>query len=157
MRGIVILVPTPNNESQLPLSNQESPPFIIQLVDWLLEQIFVSTSSSSLKIHFPIWLAHSQKFMYLQDAIYIRGHMVWDLKNNLWDFSQRRKNSIVLFGVTLPNFCQDFKKYIDDGFLIPCWHNGKNFTLASASHMSADTPTPSIALGSISKAINQNI
>jgi hypothetical protein len=37
---------------------------------------------------------------------------------------------VELLGIDLPDFCQTFQKYIDDGTLIPGWHWGQNFRLA---------------------------
>jgi hypothetical protein len=60
--------------------------------------------------------------------------MEWDLDNCTWRFSQRHHNGTELFGTTLPNFCQDFQKYIDDGTLVPGWQGIKNFQIIGPTH-----------------------
>jgi hypothetical protein len=73
----------------------------------------------------------------------------------LWRFSQRRKNGVELFGVDLPNFCQDFQKYIDGGSLVPGWHSGKSFLVAGSScHISATDLKSLIPPGSPLKAFH---
>lgn len=75
--------------------------------------------------------------MYLSQGVYLKGTMDWNLDTNMWHFSQCHKNGTELFGVDLPNFCNDFQKYIDDGMLIPGWHSGKSFSVAgSTRHVS---------------------
>jgi len=75
----------------------------------------------------------------------------------MWRFSQHCKNTVDLFGVDLPNFCQDFQQYIDDGSLVPGWHSGKSFSIAgSTSHISASTLMSLGAPGSNIKAFHKN-
>jgi hypothetical protein len=57
--------------------------------------------------------------MYLHKGIYKKGYMEWDLDRTIWRFSQHHKNGIEIFGINLPNFCQHFQQFIDDGTLIP--------------------------------------
>lgn len=93
--------------------------------------------------------------MYLHKGVYKKGIMEWDLDNSTWRFSQRRRNGTELFGVSLPNFCQSFQKYIDDGTLIPGWHGGNNFTPAGIfQHVSATGLHCSLTPGSLSKALH---
>jgi hypothetical protein len=63
--------------------------------------------------------------MYLKDGIYFKGAMEWSLDETSWRFSHRQKNGTELFGILLPNFCNEFQKYIDDGTILPGWHSGK--------------------------------
>jgi len=98
MRGLVISVPLPLSENQIPLSNQESPPYVIRLVDgsihWvtyeLMEDIVLSPSASTLS--FPSWMSNNQKVVYLRDGTYLKGIMEYDLDNSVWRFSQRKRN-----------------------------------------------------------------
>jgi hypothetical protein len=61
------------------------------------------------------------------------------------------KNGTELFGILLPNFCNEFQKYIDDGTIL----SGKNFTNAgSTRHVSAHTLTSSTPPGSVLKALH---
>jgi len=86
MLGDIISVPIPMSPSQLPLSDRDSPPYTIKLVDGcihevspdFLEKIVVPPSPSSSKILFPTWLGHSQKVMFLHDGMYLKGYMEWD-------------------------------------------------------------------------------
>jgi hypothetical protein len=161
MRGTVSSVPLPSNDSQLPLSDQTAPPYTIRLVDGsthtvspdFLETIISHHVPTSTKISFPTWLGNLQKVMYLHNGTYLKGHMAWDLDNLVWRFSQRRRNGVEIFGADLPNFCQDFQKYLDDGILIPGWHGGSNFTpIGITRHLSADTLSCFLAPGSLSRA-----
>jgi hypothetical protein len=95
--------------------------------------------------------------MYLHEGIYVKGVMEWCLDNNTWRFRHRQKNGSEILGITLPNFCQDFQKYINDGTIIPGWHTGKMFTLAgSTCHVSATNLTSIAPPGSVIKALHQN-
>jgi hypothetical protein len=162
MRGIVISVPLNNNASQLPVNDATSPPCIVRTVDGLthrvspdyLASIVNGPTNASNKISFPSWLGHSQKVMYLHEGLYKKGIMEWDLDHSLWRFSQKRHNGIEIFGIDLPDFCQRFQQYIDDGTLVPGWHGGQNFRLAGISrHISASTLQCPIPLGSVTKAL----
>lgn len=162
MRGTVISVPIPSNHSQLLMSDTDASPYVLRLVDGSIHKVSLdflasivdSPSSTSNKIRFPTWLGNSQKVMYLKDGVYVKGHMEWDIDNSIWRFSQRRRNGTELFGVTLPNFCLSFQRYIDDGTLLPGWHGGKNFYLAGlSSHVSATDLKCLIPPGSVNKAL----
>jgi len=137
MRGTVISVPVPNTPSQLPCSDADSPPYVIRLVDRsshrisplmmanIVDQNCIGSNVAS--IHFPSSLRESQKVMFLKDGQYVKGIMEYDLDNTTWRFSQQRRNGVELWGVSLPNFAQNFQKYIDDGSVIPGWHNKGRF------------------------------
>ncbi len=162
MRGTVISVPISSSNAQLPLTDDDAPPYVIRLVDGsvhkvspeFLMSIVTDHISESPKICFPSWLGNSQKVMFLHDGIYKKGFMEWDLDNSTWRFSQRRRNGTEIFGTTLSNFCQTFQQYIDDGSLIPGWHGGQNFHLAGVSrHISASTLHSLIPPGSVTKAL----
>jgi hypothetical protein len=165
MRGIVISVPISSSQHGLPTSDKDASPYIIKLVDGSIHQVspdamdeFVTTTSiSTNKIRFPSWLGNYQKVLYLHNGTYTKGVMEWCLDNNTWRFSHQRKNGSEIFGVTLPNFCLDFQKYIDDGSIIPGWHSGKTFTITSSSHhvsaMNLQSLTPP---GSVVKALHSN-
>jgi hypothetical protein len=72
--------------------------------------------------------------------------MEWDLDNSIWR---------QFFGATLPNFCQTFQRYIDDGTLIPGWHGGENFHTAGLSqHVSANDLKCLIPPGSVTKGLH---
>jgi hypothetical protein len=95
--------------------------------------------------------------MYLHNGRYIKGVMEWCLDDSNWHFSHRCKNGSEIFGVTLPNFCLDFQKYIDDGSIIPGWHSGKTFTIAGSSqHVSATNLQSLMLPGSVVKALHRN-
>jgi len=162
MRGIVISVPISTPTSQLPLSDGDAPPYTIRLVDGsthkvspdFMDKIQAVESSNKNGFTFPSWLGHSQKVMYLHNGTYVKGNMEWDLDNSTWHFSLCWCNGVEIFGINLPDFCQNFQKYIDDGSIIPGWHGGSNFTLAgSASHVSAGNLLCHIPPGSLSKAL----
>jgi hypothetical protein len=118
MRGTVILVPISPSNAHFPISDADSPPYVIRLVDGsvhkvspeFLESIVTENNATSSKICFPSWLGNLQKVMYLHEGTYKKGFMEWDLDKSIWRFSQRRRNGTELFGTTLPNFCQDFQK-----------------------------------------------
>jgi hypothetical protein len=125
MRGSVISVPLPLSENQIPLSDQESPPYVIHLVDGsihqvtyeLMEDIVLSPSASTLS--FPSWMSNNQKVVYLRDGTYLKGIMEYDLVSSVWHFSQRKRNGDEIWGTTIPHLARDFQLYIDDGTLIP--------------------------------------
>ncbi len=76
--------------------------------------------------------------MFLYDGTYKKGMMEWDLDNSTWRFSQIHCKGTELFGLSLPEFCQTFRKYIDDGTIVCGWYGGMNFHLAgSTRHVSA--------------------
>lgn len=78
------------------------------------------------------------KVMFLYDGTYKKGMMEWDLDNSTWRFSQIHCKGTELFGLSLPEFCQTFQKYIDDGTIVCGWYGGMNFHLAgSTRHVSA--------------------
>jgi len=103
IRGTVISVPVPSSPSQLPLSSDDSPPYIIQLVDGsihrvsplLMEDIVVTPPPKS-GISFPKWLGADQKVMFLKDGTYSKGYMEYDLDARKWRFSNRRRNGTEL-------------------------------------------------------------
>jgi hypothetical protein len=106
----------------------------------LLEQFITTPSSSNYKIRFPSWLGNNQKVMFLKDGLYVKGVMEWSLDENTWRFSHHCKNTVEIFGIALPDFCQDFRKYIDDSTILPGWQSGKTFSIAgSTHHVSANT------------------
>jgi len=122
-----------------------------------MDDFVTTTSISNNKIKFPSWLGNHQKVMYNHNGTYIKGVMEWCLDNNTWRFSHRRKNGSEIFGVTLPNFCLDFQKYIDDGSIIPGWHSGKTFTITGSSHHVSATNLQSLTPpGSVVKALHRN-
>jgi len=95
--------------------------------------------------------------MYLRDGLYIKGVMEWSLDEHNWRFSQHCRNCVEIFGIVLPNFCQDFQKYINDGSIIPGWHSGKSFTHAgSTCHASANQLQSITPPGSVVKALHQH-
>jgi hypothetical protein len=95
--------------------------------------------------------------MYLHQGTYLKSTMEWNLDSNMSQFSQHRKNGLELFGANLPNYCQDFKKYINDGTLVPGWHSSKSFLIAgSSSHVSATNLKSLIPPGSTFKALHQH-
>jgi hypothetical protein len=127
MRGMVISVPIPHPQSGIPLSAQEASPYTIRLIEGSIHQVspallekFVTTSSSSTsKIKFPSWLGNNQKVMYLRDGLYVKGVMELSLDEHNWRFCQCCRNGVKNFVIVLPNFCDDFQKYINDGSIIP--------------------------------------
>lgn len=138
MRGTVISVPRPNNNTQLPHSDANASPYEIRLVYGsihkispdFLESIMSLKTSVPNKISFPIWLGNSQKVIFLYDGTYVKDVMEWDLDNFTWHFSQCCGNGTEIFGITLLIFFQSFQTYIDDGTLIPGWNGGEGtFTL----------------------------
>jgi hypothetical protein len=162
MRGTVISVPINNTTSQLPINDADCPPYVIRLIDGSIHKVspdYLATivndnHNPQNKICFPTWLGNSQKVTYCHDGTYIKGYMEWDLDNHTWRFSQRRKNGTELFGVTLPDFCISFQKYIDDGTILPGWHGGNNFRIAGISrHVSANNLHCIIPPGSLNKAM----
>jgi len=168
MRGTVISVPVPNTPSQLPRSDAESPPYVIRLVDGTTHRVSplmmddivapYCRDSANPSIQFPSWLRDSQKVMFLKDGQYVKGIMEYDLDNTTWRFSQQRRNGVELWGVAFPNFAQNFQKYIDDGSIIPGWHNKGRFqpsfvSLGSAGHISAAGLSSPIPPGSLTKAM----
>jgi len=102
MRGTVISVPIPSTTSQLPSSDADCSPYVIRLVDGSIHRVTplimddivapYHRSSSSPSLVFPSWMRDSQKVMYLKDGVYIKGVMEFDLDNDVWRFSQRRRN-----------------------------------------------------------------
>jgi hypothetical protein len=165
MRGTVISIPIPKVNSRLPMTDNTASPYVIRLVDGSIHQvspdtmdlIVVPSSITSQKLRFPSWLGANQRVMYLSQGTYLKGTMEWNLDSRMWRFSQRRKNGTELFGVDLPNFCQDFQHYIDDGSLVPGWHTGKSFSIAGASsHVSASTLISLVPPGSTVKALHKN-
>jgi len=97
----------------------------------LIEKFVTTSSSSTYKIKFLSWLGNNQKVMYLKDGLYVKGVMEWNLDEHNWRFSQCHQNGVEIFGIILPNFSQEFQKYIDDGSIIPGWHSGKNFRVSA--------------------------
>lgn len=92
--------------------------------------------------------------MFLHNGSYVKGFMEWDLDNSSWRLSQRRHNGTELLGIDLPDFCQNFQKYIDDGSIVPGWHGGQNFRIAGqARHISASTLQHLNPPGSVTKAL----
>jgi hypothetical protein len=92
--------------------------------------------------------------MYLHDGVFIKGFMEWDLDKSMWRFSQRHHNRVEIFGADLPDFCQNFQQYIDDGTLVPGWHGNQNFCIAGqVRHISASALKCLIPPGSASKAL----
>ena len=170
MRGSVISVPLPLHEHQIPLSDQESPPYVIRLVDGsihrvtydLMEDIVISPNLSSSTISFPSWMSNNQKVMYLRDGTYIKGIMEFDLDNSSWRFSQRKRNGDEIWGTTIPHLARDFQLYIDDGTLVPGWHTQTHFLqsthtpIACANHVSASGLLSSCAPGSALKAFHSS-
>jgi len=123
----------------------------------VLEILVTLAPTGNNKIRFPSWLRNHQKVMYLHEGLYVKGVIEWCLNNHSWRFSQRRKNGSEIFGVTLPQFCQDFQKYIDDGTIIPGWHSGKTFTVAgSTRHVSAGNLISIVPPGSAVKALHNS-
>ncbi len=140
MRGMVISVPISSPTAQLPLSDGDAPPYTIKLVDGSIHKVspdfmdtIVSFPADKQGFTFPSWLGHSQKVMYLHNGTYLKGVMEWDLDNSTWHFSQCHRNGVEIFGITLPDFCQNFQKFIDDGTLIAGWHGGTNFHLVGVA------------------------
>ncbi len=58
-------------------------------------------------------------------------------------------------GVALPNFAQDFQRFVKDGSLIPGWHKQGHFhhSLGRASHVSVSNLTSLVPPGSSNKAL----
>jgi len=170
MRGSVISVPLPLLDDQLSNSDQDSPQYDIHLVDGsipkvtydLMEDIVIPPIPSSTQISFPSWMSNNQKVMYLHNGTYITGIMEYDLDHSTWHFLQRKWNSDELQGTNIPNLAQDFQLYIDDGTLIPGWHNktyflqSSNHNLGHAQHVSATGLLSSCAPGSAFKAFSSS-
>jgi hypothetical protein len=168
MRGSVISVPLLTLGDQLPISDWDSPPYVICLVDGsihcisydLVEDIVISPISSSLTISFPSWMGSNQKVMYLCDGSYIKGIMEYDADCSQWRFSQRKRNGDELWGTALPHLARDCQLYIDDGTLIPGWHNKTYFlqsghqSLGQVRHVSTAGLLSSCAPGSATKAFH---
>ena len=77
--------------------------------------------------------------------------MEYDLDARKWRFSNRRRNGTELWGELLPDFSQNFQKFIDDGLLIPGWHPKSHFLKAGrASHVSVASLINHTAPGSAS-------
>ena len=83
IRGTVISVPIAVSGSQLPSSDQDSPPYVIKLVDGsvhkvspdFLESIVQTPVSDSTQSAFPSWLGQLQKVIYLHEGQYLKGLM----------------------------------------------------------------------------------
>jgi hypothetical protein len=72
-------------------------------------------------------------------------------------FSQWRHNRMEIFGTDLPDFCQNFQQYIDDGTIVPGWHGNQNFRFAGqARHISASMLKCLIPPGSVTKALHSH-
>jgi hypothetical protein len=126
------------------------------MMEDIVAPYYRETNTSS--IQFPSWMRESQKVMFLKDGIYIKGIMEYDLDKTTWRFSQQRRNGVELWGVSLPNFAQNFQKYIDDGSIIPGWHKKGRFqpshvSLGNAGHISAAGLSTPIPPGSLNKAM----
>jgi hypothetical protein len=143
---LLFLFPIPKSSSSIPVSVNTASPYVIQLIDGsvhpvspdVMNDIVTTPVTSPSKVRFLSWLGNNQKVMYLSQGTYVKGIMEWNLDKLLRHFSQRWKNGVEIFGVDLPNFCQDFQKYIEDGSLVPGWHSGKSFLVAGSScHISA--------------------
>jgi hypothetical protein len=168
MRGSVNSVPLLTLGDQLPISDRDSPPYVIHLVDGsihripydLMEDIVVSPTSSSPTISFPSWMGNNQKVMYLCDGSYIKGIMEYDLDRSQWWFSQQKRNGDELWGTSLPHLVRELQLYIDDGTLIPGWHTKTYFlqsghqSLGQICHVSAAGLLSSCAPGSATKAFH---
>jgi len=158
---MVISVPISSPTAQLPLSDGDAPPYTIKLVDGSIHKVspdfmdtIVSFPADKQGFTFPSWLGHSQKVMHLHNGTSLKGVMEWDLDYSTWRFSQCCRNGVEIFGITLPDFCQNFQKFIDNGTLIPGWHGGTNFHLVGvARHVSATNLSCPIPPGSLSKAL----
>jgi Reverse transcriptase (RNA-dependent DNA polymerase) len=98
--------------------------------------------------------------MYLRDGVYIKGTMVFNLDTSSWRFSQCRRNGTEIWGTDLPQLSRDFQLYIDDGLIIPGWHNNSYFLqsgrlpVGAARHVSATGLTKICAPGSSTKAFH---
>jgi hypothetical protein len=139
MRGTVISVPRPNNNTQLPHSDANASPYEIRLVYGsihkispdFLESIMSLKTSVPNKISFPIWLGNPQKVIFLHDGTYVKDVMEWALDNFTWHFSQCCGNGTEIFGITLPIFFNLFKHILmmaplfqdrmGGSELSPCW------------------------------------
>jgi hypothetical protein len=127
---IHLLLPRPVNLSQRVCRCPF--PYIVWLVDGSIHKVSPKIWSSMVKtfpndnnkICFPSWLRNQQKVMYLHEGIYKKRITEWDLDTLTWRFSQHHRNETELIGVSLPNFCQLFQQYIDDGTLMPGWQGG---------------------------------
>jgi hypothetical protein len=134
MRGMVISVPISNSNAQLPMSDNDAPPYVVQLIDGSIHKvspdfmlsIITEPSSESNKIRFPSWLGNSQKVMYLHEGIYKKGVMEWDLDKSLWRFSQHRLvvNSLVSIFLT---FANHFSSTLMMALLFQVGMEGKTF------------------------------
>jgi hypothetical protein len=168
MRGVVISVPVPDTPGQLPSSAADESPYVVRLVDgtihklspYILDSVVVDRPSApSNVISFPQWMGNLQKVMYLKNGSYLKGVMEFDLDSSKWRFSQRRRNGTELWGVDIPALARDYQKYVDDGILIPGWHNHSYFSKAgnaqavTTTHVSARSLTTDLAPGSIKKAL----
>jgi hypothetical protein len=163
VRGTVISAPIAHPQAGIPISDATASPYVIRLIDGLIHQespdmiehFVTSSPDNNNKICCPSWLGNNQKDMYLKDGLYIKGFMEWCLDTHSWHFSQRHKNGMELFGLVLPNFCEDFQRYIDDGSIIPGWHSSKTFTIAGSSrHVSANILTTITPPVSVVKALH---
>jgi hypothetical protein len=137
MHGSVISVPLPSDFNALPDNSLVELPYKIWLIDDLVFSIppslmmdeIVDFQASSSRHGFTIlsWSQSNQRVMCLRDAEYIKGHMEDDMDSHQWQFAKQCHNGDKIWSTSLPNFTQEFQKYIDDGTLIPGWHKNAGF------------------------------
>jgi hypothetical protein len=163
MRGSVISVPIPSSDQSIPENANSESPYKIRLVDGTIiavppctmDSIVDVTSSTSKQTYtIPKWLQAQQRVMFLRDGQYFKGIMEFNLDSKSWQVAHRRRNGDEIWSMLLPNFLQDFQKYIDDGLIIPGWHQNSNFIRGFASHVCAmglHSPYPP---GSLKRALD---
>jgi hypothetical protein len=163
MRGSVISVPIPSADQGIPETANSASPYKIRLVDGTIiavppctMDLIVDFSSSSTTNTYaiPKWLQENQRVMFLRDGEYSKGTMEFNLDSKTWQVAQRRRNGDEVWKMPLPNFLQDFQKYIDDGLIVPGWHKQSNFTRGFASHVSAMGLTNKYPPGSLKRALD---
>jgi hypothetical protein len=159
----VTSVPLPTDLNTLPDGYADEAPYKVRLVDGSIVAVppsimptIVDTVNSCSKQGFtiPTWLQSNQKVMFLNNGEYIKGHMLYDLDERCWRFSQRRRNGVELWGLSFPNFNTNFQQYIDDGNLLPGWHKSNTFIHGSANHVCAATLVSDIPPGSLKKGLD---
>ena len=143
MRGSVVSVPIPSSDQSIPENANSESPYKIRLVDGTIiavppctMDLIVDTRSSSRNNYtIPKWLHENQRVMFLHEGEYFKGTMEFDLDTKSWQVAQRPRNGDEILCLSLPNFLQEFQKYIDDGIIIPGWHKHSNFVRGFASHV----------------------
>ena len=141
----MVSVPLPPTSSQLLMSSETEPPYVVQLVDGsivhipptIMDDIVDCHLHSSPTLSLSTWLGCKKKVMFLQAGEYMKGYMQFDALQKMWCFSQQQRKGEETWGVNLPDFIHSFQGYIDDGPIIPGWHSSTKFVQGLAHHVSA--------------------